>query len=247
MAAPPPPDDTAPPGGSRDGVLDPAAPDQVKARLDDTELSAGSPRAQQKVELDLDDAPFLEDEPEEAAPLPEIPTAPPPQELDEPLKLPFWKKKLVLIGGAALLLVTGAAVWWFLLRTPPEPPPPPPPPPAEEPAPPAPPPPPPQPPDVFVELAPFVVEKVDAKGVSRVVNIKLKLVYKQDSPIVPELQLKAFPIRDGLYYNLKNKTFNNLTDKDEVEKIREELRGVVNNYLNSGQIDQVLFDELLVK
>lgn len=241
-----PPDDPGSATGPRSQALAAEDPEQHKARLDDSELAAGSPRALQKVELDLDDAPFLEEE-EETPPADAIPEAPPPQQFDQPVKLPVWKNKKVLIGGGGgLLLLLGLAIWWFFLRSV-EPPPPPPPPPVVEPPKPAEPPPPPPPTDVYVPMEPFVVEKTDAKGVSKVLTVKIKLVYKEDPRLAQELQAKTFSVRDGLYFNLKNKSFDLLTDKDSVEPLREELRGVVNNYLNSGQIDQVLFEELLVK
>ena len=225
-----------------------SADDQPKAKLDDTELAATTPKAAQKVELDLDDAPFLEEE--EALPPPVVEEAPAPVEgpdLDGPVKLPVWKnKKLVLAGGAGLLILILLAVWWFFLRSvePPKPVEPPPPPmPAEPPKPAEPPP----PQDVFVPMDAFLVEKADAKGVVRVLTLKLRLVYKENPQLAKELQIKNFALRDGLYYNLKNKSFDNLTDKQAIEQIRDELRGVVNNYLNYGQVEQVLFEELLVK
>ena len=245
MHAPPPPDGPGTPGGTSGGAL--SADEQAKARLDDTELAAPTPKAAQKVELDLDDAPFLE---EEEAPPPAVEEAPPPLEgpdLDQPVKLPIWKnKKVVFGGGAGLLILLGLAVWWFFLRSvePPKPVEPPPPPPiAEPPKPPE----PPAPQDVSVPMDAFVVEKADAKGVVRVLTLKLKLIYKENPQLARELQVKNFSLRDGLYYNLKNKSFDNLTDKQSIEQIREELRGVVNNYLNYGQVEQLLFEELLVK
>ncbi|WP_243359302.1 flagellar basal body-associated FliL family protein [Fundidesulfovibrio terrae] len=236
-------------GGPRSDALSADEQDQNKAKLDDTELNVGSPRAAQKVELDLDDAPFLEEEEAPPPPAEEIPAAPPAHDLGEPVKLPIWKNKKVLFGGVGgLLLLIGLAAWWFFIRevkVHEEPPPPPPPAPAPvEPPKPAEPPP---PQDVFVPMEPFLVEKTDTKGAFKILSLKIKLVYKEDPRLAREIQTKSFALRDGLYYNLKNKSFTNLTDKDSVEKLREELRGVVNNYLNTGQIDQVLFEELLVK
>lgn len=252
MAAPAPPDDSGSAGGPRQDAM--SVDDSAKAKLDDTEINSASPRAAQKVDLDLDDAPFLEEETPEPAPAAE-PEAPSLEEDLTPVVLPWWKrKKIVIPGGGLLLVIIGLLVWWFLFRdhqqaqqeTQPPPPqeqpkepqaPPPPPEPA----------PPPPPKDIYQPLAPFVIEMDDAKGVTRVLTVTLKLVYKDESPVARELQLKSFAVRDGLYYNLKNKHFEILTDKQAVEALREELRGVVNNYLSTGQIDQVLFEELLVK
>ncbi|GFK92548.1 hypothetical protein NNJEOMEG_00373 [Fundidesulfovibrio magnetotacticus] len=249
MVPAPPPDD---PGatGPRSQAFVAEDSEQTKAKLDDAELSTtGSPRALQKVELDLDDAPFLEEEEELPPPPEELPKAPAPQPLgDVPVKLPLWKNKKVILGAAALLLILiGFCGWWFFLRADEPPPPPPPPPPVVEPPKPVEPPPPPPPADIFVPMAPFLVEKSDEKGATKILSLKVKLVYKEDPRLAQEIQAKTFSLRDGLYYNLKNKSFALLTDKDSVEQLRDELRGVVNNYLNTGQIDQILFEELLVK
>jgi flagellar FliL protein len=247
MAPPPPTDGSDSSGGSRTAALSPVDDEQAKAKLDDTELNIGSPRALQKVELDLDDAPFLEEEVDAAPVVEEIPTAPTPQELEEPFELPIWKNKKVLGGAGILLVFLGLAVWWFFLRTKEAPPPPPPPPPIEEAPKPEEPAAPPVPPAAYFSMEPFVVEKTDAKGGTKILTLKIKLVYKEDPQLAQELQSKSLALRDGLYYNLKNKSFGNLTDKKSVDQLREELRGVVNNYLNTGQVDQVLFEELLVK
>ena len=225
--------------------------EQGKAKLDDTELNIVSPKALQKVELDLDDAPFLEEEPVPEPQAPELPTAPPPSEVEEPPAVPLWKRKPVRLAGAGLLLVLVLlGTWFFILRPKPGEQPPPP---VEEaaPVPEAPPAPvapetPPPPQEVALPLAPFLVEKTDDKGNTRLVTVKLKIIYKEER-LGKELELKNFPLRDGLYYNLKNKTLHELTDKNNAEALRDELRGVVNNYMNSGQIETVLFDELLVK
>lgn len=246
----PPPEGNGSTGDPRQDAMSPEGDDAAKAKLDDTELNVGSPRAMQKVELDLDDAPFLQDD----EPAPPPPQAAPERETspqaEAPLQLPVWKRKKVLIGaGAGLLILVGFLVWWLFLRStePPPPPPPPTPPPVQEPPKPVEPPPPPPPQDIYVPLEAFVVEKIDEKGVAKVLTLKLKLVYKENPMLERELLTKNFALRDGLYYNLKNKSFANLTDKDSVEQLREELRGVVNNYLNTGQVEQVLFEELLVK
>ena len=151
-------------------------------------------------------------------------------------------------GGAGLLLLIALITWWYFIRdikSPQEEAPPPEPAPVAEPE------------KTGCPACPAgslrshgrVSRGKDRRqgGVTRLLSLKIKLVYKEDPRIAREIQSKSFALRDGLYYNLRNKSFANLTDKDGVEQLREELRGVVNNYLNAGQVDQVLFEELLVK
>ena len=126
---------------------------------DELQVAVSPDTSLRKVELDLDDAPFLKEQDppppakKEDAPLQTTEEAPPPNK----------KKKLIIIAAAALVvvLVAAAAIWWFVLRTPP--------------------PPPPEPvkPEVIVvptpksptaksdsvkELAPFVIPRQTAKG-----------------------------------------------------------------------------------
>lgn len=131
-----------------------------RAKLDDSEINDFSPKSVQKVELDLDDAPFLEEEEEEAPPPPEPepePELPPLLVVDEPEDKPkFWqnRKLMLIIGGAvALVLVLGLLAVLLLpskgghkaqapapepapAKPSPAPPPPPPPPPPPTPQPP---------------------------------------------------------------------------------------------------------------
>ena len=163
---------------------------------------------------------------------------------------PLWKrKKFLLIAAGALVLLAAPAGWWLLKKPPPPPEPEPEPAPAPEPTPPPEPPKPvepPPPPEQFATLDPFLVEKTDDKGVTRLLTVRIKLIYT-DPSVGAELKFKLFSVRDALYHNLKNKPFGIFADLDNTDTLRDELRGVVNNYLSRGQIEKVLFDEILVK
>ena len=80
------------------------------------------PAANKKVELDLDDAPFLQKEEEQRQDLPARPASRPPAKPAAPAPDTGAgkKKKLIIMAAAAgiLLLVGAAAVWWFFLRSP---------------------------------------------------------------------------------------------------------------------------------
>jgi len=90
---------------------------------DELQVAVSQDTSLRKVELDLDDAPFLV---EQAPPPPAKTEEAPLQVAEEGAEPPKKKKKLLLIAAAAgllVLLVAGAAIWWFVLRTPPPPPP----------------------------------------------------------------------------------------------------------------------------
>ncbi|MGE9985411.1 flagellar basal body-associated FliL family protein [Desulfovibrio sp. SGI.169] len=209
---------------------------------DDTQVRPGPDPGQTKVELDLDDAPFLQ-MPEEKAPAVRENDAPALPEVDDAQAGNSKKKKLTIIAaaGAALLLILGAAVWWFFLRTPPPPPP----------APPA--------PEVIVvpskpatradsdyikEFAPFLVPGVDAKGETRFLICKFSTLSKQDG-LDKEMDHKMISLRDAIYYYLRSKSGDYLMDARNAAAIKQDLIPVLNDYLNQGKIEDILLESYL--
>jgi len=228
------------PGGDASGL------EQTKAKLDDSELSDDLPKSLQKVDLDLDDAPFLEDEeePEPEAPAPSVE----PETADETAPAPWWKKKkIVLPAGAGILLVIAAAVY-FLLFAEEEPPPPPPPPPVsqEEPAPEPAPPPEPVAPELTIVMDPFLVEVLDSKGQTRFLTVKFAAV-TTNADLEKEMQANVVVLRDAIYYYLKNKNLTFLTDDKNGEILKKDVLSVVNQFLSSGQLENLQIEEYLVK
>lgn len=204
---------------------------------DELQVAVSPDTSLRKVELDLDDAPFLTEQApppakKEDAPLQTTEEAPPPNK----------KKKLIIIAAAALVvvLVAAAAIWWFVLRTPP--------------------PPPPEPikPEVIVvptpktptaksdsvkELAPFVIPRQTAKG-ARFLICKFSTV-SQSPRVGMEIDQKLIPLRDALYYYLSSKTDEFLLDPANAPTIKKDLGGVLNDYLTQGRIEDILFESYL--
>ena len=204
---------------------------------DELQVAVSPDTSLRKVELDLDDAPFLTEQApppakKEDAPLQTTEEAPPPNK----------KKKLIIIAAAALVvvLVAAAAIWWFVLRTPP--------------------PPPPDPikPEVIVvptpktptaksdsvkELAPFVIPRQTAKG-ARFLICKFSTV-SQSPRVGMEIDQKLIPLRDALYYYLSSKTDEFLLDPANAPTIKKDLGGVLNDYLTQGRIEDILFESYL--
>lgn len=208
---------------------------------DEVQVTLSPDAGLSKVELDLDDAPFLVDESDEPAQPDD--GAPPavPQEA-ETASAPSKKKKLLMLagGGLLLLLALGAAAWWFFLRVP-------------APAPEAP------KPEVIVvpsksattakpeyvkEFAPFLVERPDGKGGSRFLTCKFSTLTKVPN-LDKEMDQKMLSLRDALYYYLRSKDNDFLLAPENVQTIKKDLTSVLNNYLTQGQIEDVLFESYL--
>ncbi len=229
-------------GGDASGL------EQTKAKLDDSELSDDLPKSLQKVDLDLDDAPFLEDEEE---PEPEAPADSPREEKsEEQAPRPWWKKKqIILPAGGLLLLLLGAAVYFLLLAPGQEPAPLPEPvhPQAEEEAPaPATPPAPAEQPAITIVMDPFLVEVLDAKGQPRFLTVKFAAV-TTNPDLEKEFTTNIVVLRDAIYYYLKNKNLMFLTDDKNGEALKKDVLSVVNQFLSADQLDNLQIEEYLVK
>ncbi|WP_147821260.1 flagellar basal body-associated FliL family protein [Salidesulfovibrio onnuriiensis] len=219
--------------------MDPSG--QPKAQLDDSEAS----RATQKVDLDLDDAPFLEDEEEEEVELEEAPEEEAPsEEKKEKKELPaIFKNKLFYMAVVIAVLLI---VILYLLFSRPDAPPPPPPPepePIEEPL------VEPEPVitgEILLRLDPFLIEQKDEKGAIRFLEVRLVL-NTTDEELARQFKQETFTVRNALYYYLKNKDLQFLSDKNNADKLKQELLAVVNQYMGFGQFETLLFEQYLVR
>ena len=236
-----------------DSPLNDAGPDSTGAEtLLDAPVDGGaSAPSNGKVELDLDDAPFLMDD-EEPEPEPEAPpdaeSAPADAEA-----LPEGKKRLnfkallkdkrVLAGAGSALILLGVAAF-FLFSSPAEetPPPPEPEPQTTEEAPkePA------KPTEYYIRWEPFWVEFTDSEGNVRFLVCRFAGVTTNEA-LKMEAETKQLVLRDTIYYYLTHKDKDFLGNTANAEALKRDILAVVNQYLSSGQIDQVLLEDYVIK
>lgn len=218
--------------------------EQPKAQLDDSEAS----KATQKVDLDLDDAPFLEDEDEEEEiPLEEDETPLFDESDDEPgfdFKALLRNKLFLAALGVILLLIVVIVI--LLLREP-EAPPPPPPAPVEKTTPET-----TEPeaveetPEILIRLDPFLIEQRDEENVIRFLEVRV-VVSTEDDGLARQFKQETYAVRNALFYYLKNKDLEFLSDKDNSEKLKSELLAIINQYMGFGQFDTLFFEQYLVR
>jgi len=215
---------------------------QPKAQLDDSEAS----KATQKVDLDLDDAPFLEDEEEEEEIIPDDEEETPLlEESKESSGFDFkalLKNKLFLISLGVILLLLVVII--ILLLREPEAPPPPPPPPVEETA---------QKedevvehPEIIIRLDPFLIEQRDKDNKIRFLEVRVAVSTTEDG-LARQFKQETYTVRNALYYYLKNKDLQFLSDKENSDKLKEEMLAIINQYMGFGQFDTLLFERYLVR
>ena len=220
---------------------------QDKVIPDDGSLDSGFElTAKDKVQLDIDDAPFLLD-PEEETPPPGVVSERPLLTTEKPKEGKSKKKLLAVI--VILTLVTagiGTAVGLFVLKktTPP---------PIQTAADtppvvvvPSTPPPPPLPAEYNLKLAPFWVPVITPANEERFMVATFVLNTK-DPVLYTEMQDKITTLRDAIYYYMKNKDFAFLIDPDNAETLREDLVVAINHYLVQGELKNLYFDQYLLQ
>jgi flagellar FliL protein len=158
------------------------------------------------------------------------------------------KKKLLIIAAAICVLLLaggGGALWWFVLRTPPPPPPAPqvvvvPTAPKDAAA----------PADFLIPIAPFWLELTSTAPRKQdtifFLVCKFTAISKSEA-VSQEAQNKIIVIRDALYFYLKNKNYDFLTDPDNTQTIKNDLTSVINGYLVNGKVEDMLFERYLTK
>ena len=234
--------------------------------LDDERLQESVPKGLQKVELDLDDALFLEfeekEEEAEATPIEALPepedAAPPSEQSETPAKKN--RKKIWIFGIAAgLCLLLGAGGSYFFMKSgPPDP--------EEQTA-----------TDPLSTQEPQATEgsapaeadspekaqtqkpeeiqaysleqfqiEYNLEGKIRFLSCRFSI--PDTTPIMrAEIQAKRVLIRDGIYRYLKNSPLFFLDNPQESEKLKADLTTVINQVLKSGQVSEILLEEYVVK
>lgn len=209
-------------------------------------------RVGSKVELDLDDAPFLQEEEPEPQPKPQAAAAPERPVRDVPApkgsslqqSLAANKKKLILAGVAAVVLLAAGIGVNIFLSGPKTPPPVQPEPEkvlaAPKPLPEAP------VPQFVMQWEPFWVELKDTEGGIRFLTCTLTI--PTNNPVLyAEMAGKRLVLRDALFYYLRNQPILSLTDESKVNALKSDLLTVVNEHLGSGKASELLIQEYLVR
>ncbi len=219
-------------------------PLREKALLDAEELKVpDSAPDKDKVELDLDDAPFLEEEEEEEEEETPEPVAEAEESEEEPKKgaAALLKDKRFLIGaGAGALLVVALLI--ILLWPASEPPPPPPMPEPEQTAK----APEPEKPEFVVKMDPFWIEYQTDDGKIRLLRCSFATATDNEK-LSWEIQTKTLVLRDAIYYYLRNKDLLFLSDKKNEEVLKKELLSVMNQYLSTDRLTTLLIQEYVVR
>ena len=229
--------------------------EEINADLDDVndeEEKKAPSKAEQKVELDLDDAPFLEEEVEEEKEEEEKAEPETEEDKEEEVKeeqeiedLKSKRKKIILLGATVGILIVAALIVFLFLKGE-----------KKEPSkqekkipekkvevkekPPS-----PKPKMIQLTLRPFWVDYPVENG-HRYLHIVLILSY-EESRLNWELTRKRIVIRDALYYYLKNKKIDFFLKKENIPVLKKDILSIINQYLVYGRIKEIYLKDYLVE
>lgn len=221
-------------------------PDPTDLKQEDDSLdllmsaTADPPSQVKKVELDLDDAPFLQPD-EKNMPMQSHEAAVPDVPVDEAeLARKRKRKKIIIAAGIAAAIAIAVAVWWFFIREEPPVAPgiepevivvPSVPGPAEN-------------TDIVHTFKPFVVPVKTSDGKTDFLVCKFSAITK-DPNITREVEQQNVALRDAIYYYLRSKDSAFLQDARNGEEIKKDLLSVFNDYLTQGKLEDILFESYL--
>jgi len=61
------------------------------------------------------------------------------------------------------------------------------------------------------------------------------------------MRQKMTVLRDAVFYYLRNKNLTFLSDKSNVDELKEDLLSVINQFLSSAQLERLLIEQYVVK
>ncbi len=194
--------------------------------------------ASQKVQLDIDDAPFLMDLPED------IPPPAVQEEKEEETPKKSRKKLFLLIGIALVLLALAGGLAYYFFFTPSEPtglepiilvvPSNPEDNTASAPA------------EQVVELEPFWVPVVDENGKTRFAVFTFVLS-TYDTTAYEEITQQTIRVRDTIYYYLTTRPYDYLVNARNLPVIREEIVNALQKDTLKGRLNNLYFDSIMVQ
>ena len=103
-----------------------------------------------------------------------------------------------------------------------------------------------KPDEIIIAWEPFWIEQTDSEGVTRFV-IATFSAPTTNPALKQEADAKSVLIRDAIYYYLSQKPLTYLSDPQNAQSMKNDILGIVNGFLNQGQLEQVLIEGYLIK
>ena len=98
--------------------------------------------------------------------------------------------------------------------------------------------------DIVREFATFVVPGKDSHGRTDFLICKFAAI-THDPNIQREIERQLVPLRDAIYYYLRSKDRDFISDARNGAEIKKELLSVFNDYLTQGKVEDIVFESYL--
>ena len=93
---------------------------------------------------------------------------------------------------------------------------------------------------------PFIIEKKDRDG--KIVFLYAKFTAStEDIKLLSEMNSKKIVLRDAIFFYLSNKDLQYLSDSSKVDSLKRDLLSVINERLTKGELKDILIENYLVK
>lgn len=94
-----------------------------------------------------------------------------------------------------------------------------------------------------VPLETFIINLAGSKG-RKVAKVNMELELKGEG-VADEIDKRKAQIRDIIIIILSSKTFDEVSDRDGKENLRNEIKDTINSFLTKGKINNVFFTEFI--
>jgi len=95
-------------------------------------------------------------------------------------------------------------------------------------------------------MDPFLVELPDKAGRSRFLSIRFSAATTEHAAEL-EFKRNRIVVRDAVYYYLKNKSLEFLTDRNNTEALKKDVLSVINQFIGPQSLDNLIIEDYLVK
>ena len=100
-------------------------------------------------------------------------------------------------------------------------------------------------PEIVLSMEPFLIELTDQKGRSRFMTIRFSAATREHA-VELEFKRNYIVVRDAVYYYLKNKSLEFLTDKNNADALKKDVLSVINQFIGAQPLDNLLIEDYLI-
>lgn len=104
-----------------------------------------------------------------------------------------------------------------------------------------------QPPPTYFPITPAFNANTSDMDVTRYIKVSVVLTYTSNTKqLAVELPERVYMIKDRIYSIIRAYNYDQLRTNEGIEMLKADIKREINSMLRNGQIDDVLFEELII-